>query len=129
MPNAINEAMVELIVARVSETVITQIGKRLEDHEARLDELTATARLSTAAVTGMLERLTTDPPGGDGPPAAITAACTGHPDTGPQRVTVDVAGRTVTEYVHPGSDPAQVWADMRAAVTTAQPQEAGAWRN
>ena len=129
MADAATEALVNRIVTEVSENVVSQLGKRMDDHDARLDELADTVRLAAASVTATIQRLldTANPPGVR--PPVLDAACAADPAAGTQRVTVDVHGRAVTEYVRPGDDPAAVWADMCAAVAMHAHTEARSCRN
>lgn len=115
--DAATNTTIETIIEQVSERVISQLAPRLDEHDRRIDEVTTTVRLAAASVTTMLQQIADPPsPPPSDRPAALDDACNAPTGAGRQRVVVDVAGRTVTEYVEPGSDPARVWDEMRNAV-------------
>jgi outer membrane murein-binding lipoprotein Lpp len=136
---AVDVATIERIATREAKQIKDQVSAEVAELKAQVAELAASLRAATATVTMMIEAIGesgAQPPGTRPPvpifrPDAVDRACAADPAAGPQRITVDVFGRRLTEDVTPGSDPAQVWADMCTAVSVhAQRMEAGdAWQN
>lgn len=121
-------AAIEEIAARQSEQVVNTLTTRIGALEQEVKDLATALRAATALVTTMIEGLSapdTRPPVPPRP-ATIDAACNADPANGAQPVHAEVFGCPITQYVLPGSDPAQVWADMCAAIAT---EKAAAWQN
>jgi hypothetical protein len=107
---------------------------RLTGQGQRLDELAATVRVAAATVTKMVADLAEQQPHPPRPgaalprPKALDDACAAAAeDDRPQSIQVEVHGRTVTQYVAPGTDPAQVWDDLCATISDRA--RAVAWHN
>lgn len=132
MSDVADVATIEEIAAREAKQIINRLETEIADLKQEVRTLAAALRGATTTVTTMIEALsdpTNRPPVPILRPPAVDKACAAAPGEGPQRITVDVFGRQLTEDVQPGSDPAQVWADMCTAVSVHAQREAEAWQN